>query len=102
MDPVAIGKSAATGWRSKVADAVATPVSRVAPVEPDQVRAAIGATFFLLSRHGFAGGASLPYGPAAQMLAGNPDRPTPSSRLLATAPVEPAEPLAVSLGKASA
>ena len=49
MDPVALGKSAATGWRSKVADAVATPVSRVAPVEPYQVRAAIGATFFLLS-----------------------------------------------------
>ena len=49
MDAVAIGKSAATGWRSKVADAVAKPVSKVAPVEPDQVRAAIGATFFLLS-----------------------------------------------------
>jgi hypothetical protein len=49
MDAVALGKSAATGWRSKVADAVAQPVSRVAPVEPDQVRAAIGATFFLLS-----------------------------------------------------
>ena len=49
MDPVALGKSAATGWRSTVADAVAKPVSRVAPVEPDQVRAAVGATFFLLS-----------------------------------------------------
>ena len=49
MDPVALGKSAATGWRSKVADAVAKPVAKVAPVDPDQVRAAIGATFFLLS-----------------------------------------------------
>lgn len=49
MDPVALGKSAATGWRSKVADVVAKPVAKVAPVEPDQVRAAIGATFFLLS-----------------------------------------------------
>lgn len=49
MDPVAVGKLAATGWRSKVADAVAKPVSRVAPVEPDQVRAAVGATFFVLS-----------------------------------------------------
>ena len=49
MDPVALGKLAATGWRSKVADAVARPVSRVAPVEPDQVRAAVGATFFGLS-----------------------------------------------------
>jgi hypothetical protein len=49
MDPVALGKLAATGWRSKVADAVAKPVSRVAPVEPDRVRAAVGATFFVLS-----------------------------------------------------
>jgi hypothetical protein len=49
VDPVALGKSAATGWRSKVADVVANPVSRVAPVEPDQVRAAVGATFFVLS-----------------------------------------------------
>lgn len=49
MDAVALGKSAATGWRSKVADAVADPVSRVAPVQPDQVRAAVGATFFVLS-----------------------------------------------------
>jgi hypothetical protein len=49
MDPVVLGKLAATGWRSKVADAVAKPVSRVAPVEPDQVRAAVGATFFALS-----------------------------------------------------
>jgi hypothetical protein len=49
MDPVALGKLAATGWRSKVADAVAEPVSRKAPVEPDQVRAAVGGIFFLLS-----------------------------------------------------
>ena len=49
MDPVALGKSAATGWRARVADAVANPVSRVAPLEPDQVRAAVGATFFMLS-----------------------------------------------------
>jgi hypothetical protein len=49
VDPVALGKSAATGWRARVADAVANPVSRLAPVERDQVRAAVGATFFLLS-----------------------------------------------------
>jgi hypothetical protein len=49
VDPVELGKSAAIGWRSKVADTVANPVSRVAPVEPDQVRAAVGATFFVLS-----------------------------------------------------
>jgi hypothetical protein len=49
LDPVALGSLAATGWRSRVADAVAKPVSRAAPVKPDQVRAAVGATFFLLS-----------------------------------------------------
>ena len=49
MDAVALGESAATGWRSKVADAVAKPVSRVAPLEPDKLRAAVGATFFVLS-----------------------------------------------------
>jgi hypothetical protein len=49
LDPVALGNLAATGWRSKVADAVANPVSRAAPMEPDQVRAAVGAAFFLLS-----------------------------------------------------
>lgn len=49
LDPVALGKLAAVGWRSKVADAVASPVSRAAPVEADQVRAAVGAIFFLLS-----------------------------------------------------
>jgi hypothetical protein len=46
---VALGNLAATGWRSRVADAVANPVARAAPVKPDQVRAAVGATFFLLS-----------------------------------------------------
>jgi len=49
MDAIALGKLAATGWRSKVADAVAPPVARATPVEPDQVRAAVGAIFFVLS-----------------------------------------------------
>lgn len=49
LDPVVLGNLAATGWRSRVADAVANPVSRAAPVEPDHVRAAVGAIFFLLS-----------------------------------------------------
>ena len=49
LDPVALGNLAATGWRSRVADAVAKPASRAAPVKPDQVRAAVGAAFFLLS-----------------------------------------------------
>ena len=49
VDPVGLGKLAATGWRAKVADAVAGPVSRRAPLDADQVRALVGATFFLLS-----------------------------------------------------
>lgn len=49
VDPVGLGKLAATGWRAKVADAVAAPVSRRAPLDADQVRALVGATFFLLS-----------------------------------------------------
>ena len=44
-----LGKLGATGWRARVADALANPVSRVAPVDADQVRAAVGAAFFLLS-----------------------------------------------------
>ncbi len=49
MDPVELGNIAATGWRAKVADAVAEPLSNVAPVKPDQARAIVGAAFFLLS-----------------------------------------------------
>ena len=49
MDPVELGNMAASGWRAKVADALADPLSRVAPVKPEQARAIVGATFFLLS-----------------------------------------------------
>ena len=49
MDPVELGNIAASGWRAKVADAVADPVARVAPVKPEQARAIVGATFFLLA-----------------------------------------------------
>lgn len=49
VDPVELGNLAAAGWRAKVADAVAKPLSRAAPLEPDQARALVGATFFLLS-----------------------------------------------------
>ena len=44
-----IGLRASAGWRGKVADAVAPPVAKKAPASEDQVRAAIGAAFFLLS-----------------------------------------------------
>ena len=44
-----LGLQGLTGWRTKVADAVAPPVAKKAPASEDQVRAAIGAAFFLLS-----------------------------------------------------
>ncbi|HKG35720.1 MAG TPA: hypothetical protein VKA89_04680 [Solirubrobacterales bacterium] len=48
-DVTAAGEAALVGWRAKVADGVAEPVSRRAPLSDEQVRAAIGALFFGLS-----------------------------------------------------
>jgi hypothetical protein len=44
-----LGKTGLQGWREKVADGVSRPVARRAPVEEDQVRAVIGAAFFVLA-----------------------------------------------------
>lgn len=49
MDTVSIGQAALKGWRAKVADAVAQPVSKQTRLTDDQVRAAVGAAFFVLS-----------------------------------------------------
>lgn len=49
MDTVALGKQGLVGWREKVADGVAEPISSRSPLSEDQVRAIIGATFFALS-----------------------------------------------------
>ncbi len=49
MDTVSIANAALKGWRAKVADAVARPVSRQTRLTDDQVRAAVGASFFVLS-----------------------------------------------------
>lgn len=49
MDKVAMGKAGLQGWRTKAADAVATPVSKRSPLSDDQVRAAVGGVFFALS-----------------------------------------------------
>ena len=43
------GQAALQGWRAKVADSVAEPVAKRSPLSEDQVRAAIGALFFVLS-----------------------------------------------------
>jgi hypothetical protein len=37
------------GWREKVANGISPPVASRAPLEEDQVRAIIGAAFFVLS-----------------------------------------------------
>lgn len=44
-----LGHTALQGWREKVADGISPPVAKRAPVEEEQVRAIIGAAFFLLS-----------------------------------------------------
>ncbi len=49
MDAISFGKAGLQGWRAKVADAVAGPVARRSGVADDQVRAIVGAAFFVLS-----------------------------------------------------
>ena len=49
MDAVSMGKAGLQGWRAKVGDAVAGPVAQRSPLTDDQVRAAVGGLFFVLS-----------------------------------------------------
>jgi len=49
MDAVSFGKAGLQGWRAKVADAVAEPIASRSRFGDDEVRAAIGAAFFVLS-----------------------------------------------------
>ena len=44
-----LGQTGLQGWREKLADGVAEPVAERVPLETDQVRATIGALFFVLS-----------------------------------------------------
>ena len=44
-----VGFAGLSGWRQKVADAVAPRVSEKTPVDEDAVRAAVGALFLALS-----------------------------------------------------
>lgn len=44
-----VGQAGLQGWREKLADGVAAPVSDRTPLGEDQVRALLGATFFVLS-----------------------------------------------------
>ncbi len=49
MDAIKASEHALTGWRDKVAQGAAKPFEDRTNIEPDQVRAAVGAVFFLLS-----------------------------------------------------
>ena len=40
-----LGQTGLQGWREKVADGIAEPVAQRAPLDADQVRAALGALF---------------------------------------------------------
>lgn len=44
-----LGQTGLQGWREKLADGIAEPVAERVPLDADQVRAALGATFFVLS-----------------------------------------------------
>ena len=44
-----LGQTGLQGWRERVADGISRPVAKRAPVEEDQVRAVIGAAFFVLA-----------------------------------------------------
>ena len=44
-----LGHAGLQGWREKVADGISQPVAKRAPLEEDQVRAVIGAAFFVLA-----------------------------------------------------
>ncbi len=43
------GQAGLQGWRAKVADGIARPVASHTKLDEDQVRAVVGATFFILS-----------------------------------------------------
>ena len=49
MDAVSFGKAGLQGWRAKVGDAVAGPIAHRSGLTDDQVRAAVGGLFFVLS-----------------------------------------------------
>ena len=44
-----LGQTGLQGWREKIADGIAEPVARRAPLDSEQVRAVLGAVFFVLS-----------------------------------------------------
>jgi hypothetical protein len=49
VDLKTVGESALVGWRGKVGEGLARPVSDRTGFDADQVRAAVGLLFFVLS-----------------------------------------------------
>ncbi|MGA9277012.1 hypothetical protein [Ilumatobacter sp.] len=49
MKAQSVGLAGLRGWRSSVADAVASPVADRSPLRRDQIRASVGAIFLLMS-----------------------------------------------------
>jgi len=47
--PTRIATAGLQGWRAKVADTLAGPVSQRTPLQAEQVRAAVGGLFFVLA-----------------------------------------------------
>ena len=44
-----LGHTGLQGWREKVGDGIAQPVANRVPLDEDQVRALVGAAFFVLA-----------------------------------------------------
>ena len=44
-----LGQAGLQGWRAKVGEQLAEPLAKRTPADADQVRAAVGALFFVLS-----------------------------------------------------
>jgi hypothetical protein len=44
-----VGQAGLQGWREKLADGIAEPAANRVPLDEDQVRAVIGAAFFVLA-----------------------------------------------------
>ena len=49
MTAVQLGRAGLQGWRAKVADVAGPVVAQRTPLSEDQVKAAIGVAFFVLS-----------------------------------------------------
>jgi hypothetical protein len=49
VSPTNLGHAGLQGWRKKLADVLAGPISARTPAREEHVRAVVGATFFVLA-----------------------------------------------------